>query len=517
MGRLTDYVAVGRSLATGLVVGIGSGDRARLLELADLADWLPAEQDVSDSRAIEGMLASTDLAGLQARMAAGMVTSVQLTAHLLRRIGTYEARLGTLVELDPTSPAQARQADARRAAGEAGALLGIPVTVKGNIDVAGMRTTAGAEILLDNVAPADAPVVAALRAAGAVVLGTANLSEFAGAVVRTPGFSAVAGQTVNPHGGAFTPGGSSSGSAAGVAAGLAMASVGTETSGSLVAPAAFNGVVGMKPSRGVLPGEGIVPLVRHQDSAGPIGRNVADVAALLAVLSGGTVAAGVAGMAADALEGVRVGVLRQAILDQRTPFEDTSDNSAVLQRIDVALRASGATAVDVSPVAAEPIAQFEAGLLTVVLGGVSHDTVGYLAGVGAPVATLGDLHAYNLRQPRRRIPAGQALLSLALARRVSQQAYEDAALTQREAAARILDDTFAAADADVLVSLANLHSALYSTAGYPAVTVPVGLRASGMPTGATLIGRHGADAALLRWAHAFEQAVGPRPVASPTS
>jgi amidase len=149
---------------------------------------------------------------------------------------------------------------------------------------------------------------------------------------------------------------------------------------------------------------------------------------------------------------------------------------------------------------------FDMDFLTVVLGGLTHDTIGYLARAGGPVSTPADLHAYNLREPRRRMPTGQFLLSLALAREISLDAYETAALAHRATAQRILDATFDAADADVLASVTNAHSTLYATAGYPAVTIPLGLRSSGMPTGVTLIGRPGTDGILLGHAHAFEQA-----------
>ena len=322
-------------------------------------------------------------------------------------------------------------------------------------------------------------------------------------MVRIPGFSAVGGQTVNPYGQAFSPGGSSSGSAVSVAAGFAIASVGTETSGSLIAPAAYAGLVGMKPTRGMVDGRGVIPLVRHQDSAGPIGRTVADVAALLASMSGQPLELE---LSADSLTGVRVGVLAEDIRNQKTSLEDTSDNDVILARIDVGLRAAGALPAEAVIVSPTPMAAYDEGFIDVVLGGVSHDTIGYLADAGAPVATLADLHAYNLAEPRRRMPAGQFFLDLALVKAIDRDAYEEAALAHRALAERILDANVQAAGTNLLVSLSNLHSNIYATAGYPAVTVPLGLRASGMPTGATLIGRPGTDGQLLGYAHAFERA-----------
>jgi amidase len=500
------YLSVGRSLVTGAVVGLTQRHPGRLdpLDLSAFTVALEA-RDPARTRELDDLLARASMADLQDLMASGRLSSEELTLHLLGRVRDHEAALNSLIAVNPDALVQAREADARRASGGSlGALDGIPVTVKDNIETAGpMPTSGGAEILAGHVAGADAPVVVALRAAGAVIVGKANLSELAGAVVRTPGFSAVGGQTMNPYGGSFSPGGSSSGSAVSVAAGFAIASVGTETSGSLIVPAAFSGLVGMKPSRGVVDTRGVIPLVRHQDSPGPMGRSVADVAALLAAMAAQRVEVE---FSAEALAGVRVGVLAEDIRGQKTPVEDTSDNGEMLGRIDAGLRAAAALPVDAVIVSDAPMADYDQGFLDVVLGGVSHDSIGYLAEAGAPVATLADLHAYNLAQPRRRMPAGQFFLDLALGRAVDRDSYEEAALRHRGLAEEILNATFDAAGTDVLVSLTNLHSALYATAGYPAVTVPLGLRASGMPTGVTLIGRPGADGQLLGYAHAFERA-----------
>ncbi len=502
---MDSFLAMGRSLVTGAVVGLTQRDPGRL-EPLDLSAFTDALEGRDPSRSMElDTLADAAIAELQEHMSGGRLSSEELTLHLLGRVRDREATLNSLIVLNPQVLAQAREADARRAAGQSlGPLDGIPVTLKDNIETAGpMPTTGGAEILAGHVADADAPLVESLRAAGAVILGKANLSELAGAAVRTPGFSAVGGQTVNPYGRAFSPAGSSSGSAVSVAAGFAIVSVGTETSGSLITPAAYAGLVGMKPSRGLVDGRGVIPLVRHQDSAGPIARTVADAAALLAAM---VVQPLDVELTDGALDGVRVGVLAEDIGNHRTPYEDTSDNGEMLARIDAGLRAAGAVPLEVALVTETPMETYDEGFITVVLGGVTHDTVGYLAGQGAPVATLADLHAYNLARPRRRMPAGQFFLDLALVRAIDRDAYEEAALGHRALAESILDATFDASEADMLVSITNRHSSLYATAGYPAVTVPLGLRSSGMPVGATLIGRPGQDGQLLAHAHAFEQA-----------
>ena len=508
---VTRYIGVGWSLAMGTAVGwAGTPVRRRRLDLAPFAvaiAALPPERDSTIGR----LLAGADIARIGQLLEAGELTAEELALHHLARIARLDPVLNAIIELDPSALDQARASDERRRSGAPlGPLEGIPVTVKDNIETAGpLHTTAGSMALFDHVAAADAPLVGALKRAGAVLLGKTNLSELAGAVSRVDGLSAVGGRTVNPHGARFSPGGSSSGSAAAVAAGLCVVSVGTETSGSLIAPASFDGIVAMKPSRDVGSGTGVVPLVRTQDSAGPMARTVADAALLLRVIAAQPLEPD---LADPTLDGVSVGVLRADLLAWKSPLEDTSDNAGVLARITDALAKAGATFADATLPDEAAAKAFEGALTKVVLGGVAHDTMGYLAAAGAPVTTLAELHAYNLRKPRLRMPGGQLLLDLARVFDLSREAYETAAMEARARATAILEATFAASGADILLSLGNRHASFYATAGFPAITVPAGLRASGMPVGATLIGRAGDDARLLRSAAAFEAATHLRPV-----
>jgi amidase len=361
-----------------------------------------------------------------------------------------------------------------------------------------MRTTAGAAVLADHVAAADAPVVERLRAAGAVIIGKANLTELAGAVTRTPGVSAVGGRTRNPYGDAFTPGGSSSGSAAGVAAGLCTVSVGTETSG----PPGPCGVQrrGRQNPAGLVPTDGIVPW--SQPGLGRADRPPRRrCLAALRRARRRCLPAELSPIARRA--GRRVAA---DILSQQTPFETTSDNAAVLDRITDGLATAGATIVDATFADAVAVKQFEAAFTKFVLGGLVHDTMPALAAAGAPVSTATDLVAFNLQSPRTRMPAGELVLTMACVLAPDAATYRQAARDNTEAAAAILDAALDAAGTDLLVSITNRHSSLYATAGYPAITVPVGLRANGMPTGVTFIGRPGTDARLLARAFAFEQA-----------
>ncbi|MER7071860.1 amidase family protein [Terrabacter sp. NPDC000476] len=512
-------LVVTRSVVTGLWVARRAARTPRLRPL-DTSPFDAALAGFSRDRRerVAGLVDGSTISRLGELMDDGRLTSTELVLLCLSRIREHDDVLRSVIELNPHALDEAAAADERRrAGGVASPLDGMPVTVKDNIETAPpMRTTVGSMLLADHVAQRDAEVVVRLRAAGAVILGTANLSELAGAMSTRPGFSAVGGQSVNPFGAQYSPGGSSSGSAVGVAAGLTVASLGTETSGSLLVPAAFTGVVAMKPSRGVVSGEGVVPLVRTQDSAGPVARSVADVAAVLAVVARRPVHVD---LPADArtLEGARVGVLRADVLSHRTPFEDTTDNDAVLARLVAALAAAGADVVDVRLGDRDgALATFDRTFPDVVLGGLVHDTVPHLVSAAReadlPVEGAADLLAWNLRRPRTRMPSGQALLGLAVLRAGSATAYVEAAQRCTEEAASLLARTFDASGSDVLLSLSNRHANVYATAGFPAVTVSAGLRSGGMPVGATLVAPIGEDARLLEIAHALEQATGPRPV-----
>jgi amidase len=497
---------MGWSMLVGVALGL-AGVRARRLRPLDFGPFeaalatVPPERDARIGALLEG----ATLSRVQELMDADAFSAGELTLHVLARARRLEGRLCSVMELNPVALEEARAADERRSSGRArGPLDGIPLTIKDNIEMAApMHTTGGSVALADHVAERDADVVAALRRAGAVIVGKANLSELAGAMVRMPGVSAVGGETRNAYGERFTPGGSSSGSAVAVAAGLCLGSLGTETSGSLLAPAAFNSIVGMKPSRGLVSQAGIIPLVTYQDSAGPLARTVADAAALLqAIATNGMPVE----LSAEALRGVPAAILREDVLAQRSPFEDTADNAAILTRIEAGLRSAGASVSDTPLIAEGGLAAFEGAFMRMILGGLSHDTLAYLAAAGVPVQDIGDLHAFNLRAPRRRMPRGQFLLGLAQLFDDDAAGYQRAALEYRERASRILDATFEASGAELLVSLGSCHSPIYATAGYPAITVPAGLRQNGMPVGATFIGRASRDATLLGYAHAFEQA-----------
>lgn len=467
----------------------------------------------ADRQALTTLLRTATVVDLQAEMAAGRLTSEALTLYFLERIQRYDETLRSYIEVNPAALDEARAVDAARAEGKnLGPLMGIPLSIKDNIETAPpMHTTGGAEILLDNIATADAPLVAQLRASGAVILGKANLSELAGAVsmgVIFGGSTAVGGQGQNPYG-LFPTGGSSSGSAQATTTLLAVASVGTETSGSLIAPSAWNGVAGMKPSRGVVSGQGVIPLVSNNDSPGPIARSVTDAAALLGVIDDVDVDY-LAQLDSSALKDVAVGVLEADILAQ-------PENEDILARVKHGLTEAGAT-LSVATLAADP--GVTAAFSAAVPGGFRFETVPYIAARFPEIVTTEDLMAYNLADPDRRMPFGQAVLDFGApaTKDMTPEGYAAAIETAASGFTAALEQAFAEHRVEMLVSLENIHSTYYATAGFPAATVPLGLRVSGgfvqqvglnsagMPAGVTFIGRKGEDARLLAYAFAFEQA-----------
>lgn len=471
--------------------------RLRPLDFAPL-DMIP----LSDARQAEvlALVLSTDIAGLQAEMAEGRLASEELTLFYLTRIEALDGRLRSFLQINPAALDEARAADAARRAGTAaGPMHGIPVSLKDNIETAPpLRTTANAAVLLDNQPAADAPLVGQLRAAGAVILGKASLSELAGVVCRgrpEGGCGAVGGQALNPHGDHPTLG-SSSGSAIATAALLAQASVGTETSGSLIAPASAMGVVALKPTHGLVPGAGIIPLVPNNDTAGPVARSVADAAALLSVIdmTDTDYAAGLGGVT---LDGLILGL----------PQADLAADPRLGRLLPGLTEALTGLGVTLRPTALTDRSGQMGAFVRLLAGGMRHDMMPYIAAHGAGPATLQALVDWNAAEPDR-APFGMGLLQplTQASGGVGHADHDEGIAALREAASIALERALADSGAEALVSLSSVHAPIYATAGYPAVTLPMGPDANGAPWGVTLIGRKGQDAELLALAHALEQA-----------
>jgi amidase len=473
------------------------------------------------------------LAGLQQDLAAGTLTSAALTRQCLARIAELNPRLGAVITVSPDAEAEAAARDqARERQALAGPLYGIPVLIKDNIAVRGLPATAGSPALLD-AGSGDSFLVTRLRAAGAVILGKANLSEWANfrSAASTSGWSALGGQAANPHALDRNPSGSSSGSAVAVAAGLAPVAVGTETDGSIVCPASACGVVGIKPTLGLISRHGIVPLSAAQDTAGPMARTVADAAALLSVLAGpdpGDPATAVAaGQPASytgfldpaALDGARIGVWRDGYR------EAGQATRAVLDSALSVFRAAGATVID--PVDLPGVAGIADPEFTALLHEFKHDINQYLAGLpGRHPRSLAELIEFNL-QYASTVLAHFGQETLVQADATSGDPADPVATTARAEAARLaraaLDGPLASHGLDAIVSLtanpAGLtdyvlgdHDVFHTSrpaavAGYPAISVPAG-QVSGLPVGLTFAGPACSEPRLIALAYAFEQAAG---------
>ncbi|MBL8350287.1 MAG: amidase [Burkholderiaceae bacterium] len=489
-------------------------------------------------------------AELSRAMAEGRASAVALVQAYTGRIAAIDAagpRLASVLEVNPDAAAIAAQLDAERAAGRLrGPLHGIPVVVKDNIATADrMATSAGSPALLGIVPPRDAAVVARLRAAGAVVLAKTNLSEWANFRGKNSvsGWSTRGGQTRNPYALDRSPSGSSSGTGSAVAASLAALGVGTETDGSITSPAGVAGLVGVKPTVGLVSRAGIVPIAFSQDTAGPMCRSVADAALLLAVLAGPdpgdpATRAQAGKLAPESLLRLPAGALRGARLGVAGNLVEGHGRGtvALFEAALAALQAAGATLVR-APL--PNLDKMGAGELEVLLFEIRQAMAAYLAdyaGAG-PHRTLADLVAYNQAHPQTLALFGQEWFeqavakgpldmpayrrALATGRRLSRTHGIDAMLRQHRLDAIIAPTGGPAWLIDpVNGDAGSAPSATMpaAVAGYPHVTVPMG-QVAGLPVGLSFFGGAWQDARLLALALHYEQTTRHRapPTYRPTS
>ncbi|UJW31129.1 amidase [Saccharothrix sp. AJ9571] len=448
------------------------------------------------------------------RMESGALTSAELTRAYLDRIATVDRQVRSVLFVNPDAPGQAAESDQRRARGQAlGPMDGIPVLIKDNIDTRGLGTTAGSRALCVPP-PDDAELVGRLRAAGAVVLGKTNMSEWGNfrSAWATSGWSGVGGQTCNPHVLDRNPCGSSSGSGAAVAASLAQVAVGTETNGSIVCPSGQAGVVGFKPTHGRISGDGIVPISTRQDTAGPVARHVVDAAILMSVLEGRGVDYAAA-LASAPLRGARVGVWRRA----SHAAHDPEAARVVEEAVDV-LRRHGVTVVEVD---LPYQGRIEAIGLPALVAEFKHDLEAYLATRPGVPRTVRELIEFNETDPVELSRFGQDLFHEAVkAPPITDPAYLGQRRTATDLARRSIDEVIAAHRLEVIMAPTNGPAWLTDYAGdptglgsstpaavsgYPNVTVPAGF-AGPLPIGVSFMAGHGADVQVLRFAAAFERA-----------
>ena len=519
-GRMRSALLV----ATAMIAGCESKPPPAAVPATGMATGEVAALDVAE-------LAATEAAE---RMRSGALSSRALTQAYLDRIARIDKAgptLNAVIELNPDALRDADALDRERGDGKVrGPLHGIPVLIKDNIDTGDrMLTTAGSLALAGAPAGADAFLVTRLRAAGAVILGKTNLSEWANfrSTNSTSGWSSRGGQTRNAYALDRNPCGTSSGTASAVAASLAAVGVGTETDGSILCPAAMGGLVGMKPTVGLVSRNGIIPISITQDTAGPMGRSVADVAMLLNALAGvdRSDPAGIAAegrippdystsLRGDALAGKRIGVLRQAM-----GYHPALD--AVTERAIAALEGGGAELVDVE---VPTWRQWRDAEFEVLLYEFKHGLNAYLAASDAPHATLEALIAWNSANADESMPIfGQEIFEKAQAKGpLTDAAYLEAkakarrlardegllAVLENEGLAAVIAPSTAPAFLTDPVLGDHFVGAGYgiaAVAGTPSITVPMG-EVRGLPVGLAFMGRAYSEAELLGFAFAFEQA-----------
>jgi amidase len=471
---------------------------------------------------------------LAAALDAGQTTSEELVWFYGARIAALDRAgptLNSVIALNPEAMDAARALDQERAdRGPRSPLHGIPILIKDNIETADpIATTAGSLALKDNITGRDAPCVAKLRSAGAIVLGKTNLSEWAN--IRSDhsisGWSAIGGLVRNPHALDRSACGSSSGSGAAIAAGLAAAALGTETDGSITCPADVCGIVGLKPTVGLVSRARIIPISASQDTPGPMTRSVADAAALLDAMAGrdpsdrATASADnrrsdyIVGLSPDALKGARLGVWRQ----RRT----SPDAQAVFDVAVDKLRGCGAEPVVLKDFRVpKALGDLE---FHVMLAELKVGLNAYLATTPTAVTarTLADIIAFNNREPRELCLFGQEFFEAAEAMKgLDDPAYKKALSSSRRMARRTLDTAFAEHKLDAIVAVTagpswrfdlardeggtSQSTTLPAVSGYPHLTVPMG-DVKGLPLGLSFIGPAWSEARLLALGHAFELAV----------
>jgi len=484
---------------------------------------------MSDFEVLEATI--TDL---QHGLANGRFTARYLVQQYLDRIQQLNPQVNAIVELNPDALTIANELDAERAAqGPRGPLHGIPIILKDNIDTADkMQTTAGSLALAGSIAPQDAFLVSQLRAAGAIILGKANLSEWANfrSSRSSSGWSSRGGQTHNPYALDRNPCGSSSGSAVAVSANFCAAAIGTETDGSIVCPSHANGIVGLKPTLGLVSRSGVIPIAHSQDTAGPMARTVTDAAIVLGALTGidpRDPATAVSDgqfhtdytqfLDASGLQGARLGVARNF-------FGFHPDVDAIMEQAIAAMKAQGAEIID--PADLDSLDGFGESEVTVLLYEFKADMAAYLATLGpdAPMKTMADLIAFNQSHADSVMPyfGQERMLAAQEKGPLTDDAYLEAlAVNHKQAREEGIDKVLHTHNLDAIIAptggpawltdwvngdhYGGGSSSPAAVAGYPSITVPAGF-VRGLPAGISFIGGAFQEPTLLKLAYAFEQA-----------
>ena len=452
---------------------------------------------------IEKLVANANIKDIQEMYDTKKLTCEELVTYYLKRIEKYDInKLNSIIELNPDAIKIAREKDS---GDKTGKLYGIPITLKGNIGTGDkMHTTAGAYALKDSILDKDSFVAQKLREEGAIILGKTNLSEWANYMSdnSSNGYSALGGQTHNAYG-KYDVGGSSSGSASSVASGFSVASIGTETAGSMVYPSSQNSVVGIKPSIGVVSRDRIIPIVEAQDTAGIVARNVEDSALILESISGYDkndieTKEGEKykenyskNIEENSINGVKVAVIK--------PSSPRKEENEILDRVTKELENMGAVVTKTA--FSDKVNDIDMSKALEV--GFKYDINKYLKIAKVQgINNLNDIVEFNKKDLDNRAPYGQELLEKSLEDKTTIEEYEKLINNNREKAGKEIDDVLK--NADVILSLSNHISQVYAPAGYPALTVPAGYKSTGEPIGVTFVGSKFQEGKLIKIANVYE-------------
>ena len=411
----------------------------------------------------------------------------------------------SIIALNPNIVKEAREKDRKRPSNLRNSVYGLPILLKDNINTIGMPTTAGAFALQNNTTTDDAFIVKKLKENGALILGKANLSEWAyyfcsGCPV---GYSSIGGQTLNPYGRkVFETGGSSSGSGVTVAVNFAVAAVGTETSGSILSPSSQNSVVGLKPTIGLLSRTGIVPISSTLDTPGPMTKSVKDNAIFLSAMLGEDIEdvatkgnnkqlAYIDSLSISNLRGKRFGVIKELLTD------------SIYRRSIQIIKRAGAELVEFE----QPEVRLN-GFLTLLNIDMKQDLPIYLknyADTTVEIASVEDVVQLNLQDSTRRAPYGQQLFEGILNDSTSTEAFDLIKENLNKNGIEFLNNPMEAHNLDAILSINNYHAGYAAVAKYPCLTVPMGYKKTGEPISLTFIAKPYQEQKLLQLGYAFEK------------
>ncbi len=484
------------------------------------------------ARAAKLDLESATIPEIEAALDSHSITSKELVQMDLNRIDAYDKQgpnINAIRDINPNALQIAEDLDRERAAtGPKGPLFGIPLLLKDNINTADEPTTAGSLALQGSIPPTDAFITKQLRNEGAIILGKANMTEFANYLTTgmPAGYSSLGGYVFNPYdprpqpGGdgrpVLSPGGSSAGPAAAVAANFVTVAIGTETSGSILSPSNQNSLVGIKPTVGLVSRDGIIPIAASQDTAGPIAHNVTDAAILLGGVTGvdskDPATSSSEGklytdytqfLKVDGLKGARIGVPHDYYWDNLTPGQRTITENAIAK-----MKSLGAEIIDADIPTARELANVNSSVLSYEF---KRDLNAYLSTLGpnAPVKTLADVIAFNNAHPEAALKYGQtlALASEAKDLELDKPKYlADRATDLRLAKDEGLDFIINKYNLDAVLFPATNGAAIGAKAGYPSIIVPDGYLSDGSPYGVTFLGKAYSEPTLISLAYSYEQA-----------